>query len=381
MLLKISEFFQSELMEGNAVWRFGLVLLGILITLAAGKILQFIIQRIVNLRRAEGKKESFSIFLESISKPIFVGVFAIGLYVCRTLLVWDNPDTAEVIEGLHPDILKGWIGAAKIIGVFALASGLNKLLDVVEHVLGSAVKETNITLDDMLVPIIRRAVRITIIIVAVLFVLDLLIGLENIKSVLVGAGVGGIAIALAAKDTVANLFGSITIFADKPFQINDLVRIENFLGTIEEVGFRSTRLRTLDGHQVTVPNEKIAQSMIENLGRRPFIRRTSNITITYDSGPEKAEKAVTLIKEILTSIPEISSDANYPPRVYFDEFNDCSLNIYMSYWVRPVDFWFAKETHQRINLEMMRRFRDAGIEFAFPTQTLYIKKDDDRSWS
>ncbi|MHC4266582.1 MAG: mechanosensitive ion channel family protein, partial [Planctomycetota bacterium] len=107
----------------------------------------------------------------------------------------------------------------------------------------------------------------------------------------------------------------------------------------------------------------------------PFIRRISNITITYGSGHEKAKKAVEIIKKILADVEEVNRDEKRPPRVYFNEFNDWSLNIYMSYWVKPPDFWLYNEVNERVNLEMMRQFKAAGIEFAFPTQTLHVKKE------
>jgi len=119
----------------------------------------------------------------------------------------------------------------------------------------------------------------------------------------------------------------------------------------------------------------IANTSVENIGKRPFIRRTSNITITYDSGHTKAKRAVEIIKEVLAGVPEVNTDPEKPPRVYFSDFNDCSLNIYMSYWVRPPDYWLYHQVNEQVNLEIMKRFEAEQIEFAFPTQTLYVKKD------
>jgi MscS family membrane protein len=119
--------------------------------------------------------------------------------------------------------------------------------------------------------------------------------------------------------------------------MGELVKIGDHLGPVEEVGFRSTRIRTLQGHLVTIPNSVITNSSVENIGRRPFIRRTSNITITYDSGHTKAKRAVEIIKEVLAGVQEVNTDPEKPPRVYFSDFNEWSLNIYMSYWVKPVD--------------------------------------------
>jgi MscS family membrane protein len=187
----------------------------------------------------------------------------------------------------------------------------------------------------MLVPVIRKSLRVTIAILAAIYIVDNVLN-QDVKSILLGAGVGGIAIALAAKETIANFFGSITIFADRPFQIDEMIKVGDHTGPVETVGFRSTRIRTLQGHLVTVPNSTIANSTVENIGRRPFIRRTSNITITYGSGHSKASRAVEIIKEVLSDVPEVNLNSDTMPRVYFNEFNDWSLNIYMSYWVRPI---------------------------------------------
>ncbi len=361
-----------ELVRGNAIWRFGLILLAVLITMAAGRIVQFLVAGYTARQKEKQTHPVLAGLLESIGKPLYVAVFALGLKLCKSILVFEGANTV----GLSANIDKGWDVAVKIILAFAVAFALNKMVDVMELYLGRAVGKTATNLDDMLLPVVRKSLRVTITLLAALFILDLLVDLENIKSVLVGAGVGGIAIALAAKDTIANLFGSLTIFAVRPFQINDLVQIEGCKGNVEEVGLRGTKIRTLEGNLVILPNDKVVNSTIENFGRRPSIRRTSSITITYDSGPEKAEAAVNIIKDILALIPEVNQDSQNPPRVFFDEFNDSSLNLYMTYWVKPPDWWMFQEVNQRVNLEMMRRFRQAGIEFAFPTQTLYLKKDD-----
>lgn len=158
--------------------------------------------------------------------------------------------------------------------------------------------------------------------------------------------------------------------------MDERIKIGEHDGPVEEVGFRSTRIRTLDGHLVTIPNNTIANANIENIGKRPFIRRKANITITYDSGCDKTKRAVEIIKDVLTNTPEVNTDPNYPPRVYFSDFNDCSLNIFMLYWVKPPDYWLYQEVNERVNFEIMKRFEAEAIEFAFPTQTLYLKKDE-----
>lgn len=363
-----------ELITGNPLWRLGLVLLGIMLTLAVGKLLQFACLRVLQRNRRRSRWPMLTSILESLLKPMYVTVFAIGLNICKSFIVFDNPAT-ETVEGLDPSIHTGWTVAVKIVLAFAIGYAAMKLVDVLEIWLMKAADRTVTSLDNMLVPILRKSMRITIILITALFIMDVIVVLENLKTVLVGAGVGGLAIALAAKETIANLFGSITIFADRPFQIGDLVQIEGHLGFVEDVGIRSTRMRTWDGHMITLPNGFVINANIDNLSARPAIRRMSDITITYDAGPAKAEQAVAIIKAILAETPEVDTHPHRTPRVYFNEFNSASLNILMIYWVTPADWWLFQAVNEKINLEMMRRFAQAGIEFAFPTQTLYLKKN------
>ncbi len=358
-----------EVVKGNAAWRLVLMLLVILVTMAAGRIVQFMLTGYANRTERKRGDGALALLVRSLVKPAYVAVFAAGVYVAKIPLFFDEK------VGIQPNVSKTWDIVVRTIVAIAVAYALYKLVDVVEHYLNRVVSKTETTLDDMLVPVVRKALRMTITIVAILLMSENLMGPDKVKSLFLSAGIGGIAVALAAKDTIANFFGSVTIFADRPFHMGEVVKIGDNKGPVEEVGFRSTRLRTLEGHLVTIPNSVLVNTAVENISMRPFIRRTSNITITYDSGHAKACKAVEIIKEILSGVPEVNVDPDRPPRVYFNEFNDWSLNIYMSYWVKPPDHWLAQEVHERVNLEMMKRFEEAGIEFAFPSQTLYVKKD------
>ena len=358
-----------EIIRGNALWRFGGVLLMVLVTLAAGRIVQYIINSYsARLERKTGTN-ALVLLLRALAKPAYVAVFAAGFFACKGLLYFNDE------SGIGTSVGVTWMKLANVLAAIAVAYALYRLVDVAEHFLHKVVGRTATKLDDMLVPVIRKSLRITITIVAALLIAENILD-QNVKSLLLSAGVGGLAIALAAKDTIANFFGSITIFADRPFQVQELVKINGHYGAVEEVGFRSSRIRTLEGHLVTIPNSTIANTEIENVGQRPFIRRTSNITITYDSSTKKTQRAVEIIKEVLSKVPEINSDSDRPPRVYFSDFNDWALNIYMIYWVKPPDYWLYQEVNERINFQIMKLFEAEGIEFAFPSQTLYLKKDD-----
>lgn len=367
----LASLFNYEIVRGNELWRFGLMMLIFIVVLFVGRVAQFTLKKYAEKLLKKNGENTLTLVLNSLINPIYVAVFAAGVYFAKYAVYFNDKD------GIEMDIAKGWDNLARVLMAISMAYALFKLVDVVEYYLNKLTSRSETTLDDMLVPIIRKALRLTITVIAILIISENILGEGKIKSLLLSAGVGGIAIALAAKDTIANFFGSITIFADRPFQMGEMIKVGEHCGPVEEVGIRSTRIRTLQGHLVTVPNNEIANTQIENISRRPFIRRNADITITYDSGAEKAEQAVKIIHRILADVEEINTDPDRPPRVYFDKFNDCSLNIYMSYWVKPPDYWVYQEVNQRVNLEMMRQFSKAGIEFAFPTQTLYMKKEDE----
>ncbi|MBW7992294.1 MAG: mechanosensitive ion channel family protein [Planctomycetes bacterium] len=365
----LTKTINYEIIKGNAIWRFGLVLLVVLAAMATGRIVQFAVNSYAG-RRAQKKGEGpLTLLLKAMANPIYVGVFAAGVFFAKIPLHFSDE------TGIRMAISNGWTTIARMILAIAAAYGLYRLVDVIEYYLNRLVGKTETKLDDMLVPIVRKALRLTIAIIAALLISENILGADKVKSLMLSAGVGGIAVALAAKDTIANFFGSVTIFADRPFQMGELVKIGEHVGPVEEVGFRSTRIRTLQGHLVTIPNSVITTSSVENIGRRPFIRRTSNVTITYDSGHTKTKRAVEIIKEVLAGVPQLNSNPDNPPRVYFSDFNDWSLNIYMSYWVKPADYWLYHKVNEQVNLEIMKRFETEQIEFAFPSQTLYVKKD------
>jgi MscS family membrane protein len=191
-----------------------------------------------------------------------------------------------------------------------------------------------------------------------------------------GLGVGGLAVALAARPTIENLIGGLMILADRPYRVGQRIIVRGNDGIVQQIGLRSTKIRLLRGPQVSIPNEEMAKAEIENVARRQYIRRSSNITIRYDTPPEKVEKAVDIIKEILDD--HEGMDAKRPPRVYFTEFNPDSLNISMMYWYHPGKLWKSRAFSQKVNVKIMQEFGKEGIKFAYPTTTTYLAQEDDQ---
>ncbi len=268
---------------------------------------------------------------------------------------------------------------ANTAGAILLAVGVGYLLywlvEVPTAWLTRMAVKTKSKLDDMLVPVIRKSLRVTVVLLVLVQIAQVLSD-KPITSIIAGLGIGGLAFALAAQDSIKNIFGSIVLFVDKPFEIGDRIVVDGHDGPVEEVGLRSTRIRTLDGHLITVPNGQLANKTIQNIGKRPFIKRTANITITYDTPPEKIDKALEILKELLANHEGMNKEL--PPRVYFSDFNAYSLNLLVIYWYHPPNYWEFMAFGERFNKEVFQRFNEEGIEFAFPTQTLFLAGDPAR---
>ncbi|MBN2475952.1 MAG: mechanosensitive ion channel family protein [Pirellulales bacterium] len=257
------------------------------------------------------------------------------------------------------------------------------LVSVVDLVLRRFTAKTESVLDDQIVPLIRKTLRVFVVVVGTMFVVDSVFD-QDIGALLAGLGIAGLAVSLAAQDSLKNLFGSITILLDRPFQIGERIIYAGYDGVIEEIGFRSTKLRTLTDNVVTIPNSAIVNEAVENVARRRSIRRIMDVTITYDTPREKIEQAVQILRDILEEedlrepIHQTIKGDEFPPRVYFNDFNSQSLNIRVIYWYIPPAYWDFLDHAQRLNLRIFSEFEKAGIEFAFPTQTLLLAGDPKR---
>jgi MscS family membrane protein len=177
--------------------------------------------------------------------------------------------------------------------------------------------------------------------------------------------IGGLAIALAAQDTLKSLLGSLMILIDQPYRVGERIVAGGHDGVVERIGLRSTQIRQLDGNVTSIPNENMAAMNIENIGRRGSIRRKTQLRIATGTPREKVEEAVEIARQILADHEGMQPEN--PPRVYFEEFNPDSLSIRIFYWYEPPDYWAFCDFSERVNLEIIQRFAEAGIELAPPT--------------
>ena len=197
-------------------------------------------------------------------------------------------------------------------------------------------------------------------------------------SVLAGLGVGGLAVALAARDSLANLLGSMLIMIEKPFRVGHYVRVSGGEGTVEDVGFRSTRIRTPDNSLISIPNNSVVNATVENLSLREMRRQRFLIQVTYDTPREKLEELMAGIKQLITDHP-MTNKTNF--NVRFNDFGESSLNILVYFHIETTDYSAELEAREEILLQIMDLAKELGIDFAFPTRTLVIEPTPQRQRS
>ncbi len=304
---------------------------------------------------------------EAFRTPFMVLLYSVGIYLSATNILLDMP---QKIQDITAKLLAALIAST-------LAWGLYRSVDVLCEWLSRYADKTESKLDDLIIMLLRKTLKVLILVISLLLIGQNILGI-NITTLLAGAGIFGLAIAFAAQDTIANFFGSIMIVLDKPFYVGDRITVGEYTGVVKSVGFRSIRLETADGHMITLPNKKITESAIENITARPFIKFLTNLTLTYGTTPDKMRRAMAILHEILEN--HEGFDAERPPRIFFDAFNDWSLNLKVILWYHPGDWLLAMEWITKVNLEILQRFNDEGIEFAFPTNTTYLVNDDDKKF-
>jgi MscS family membrane protein len=355
-------FFPEWLLQ-SSLWRYVTLIVVLAVLYIGGRLLTSFLESMTVALKNSVEKTRLRLVLRAAVWPMRLLIVAIAVYATQEILV-----LPKAADGFAETIVN-------ILGTIAIVVFLYRLLDVVEHELTKFVTREDNEFDLNLVQMVRVVAKVLIVVFGFIYLLKAATG-KPMTTLLAGLGIGGLAVALAAQDTLKNLFGSFMLMIDKPFVVGDWVRIEGENATVEEIGLRSTRIRTFGGHVITIPNEKMAGMSIENVQRRPFVRRWLNVTITYDTPPDKVEKAVSLIRDILTDRPEL--DPCHPAKVHFNEFNDASLNIMAAYWFRKNDYWESIAFNEKINFEIMRAYEKEGIEFAFPTTTTYLAHDERR---
>lgn len=309
----------------------------------------------------------------SVSKEFRIAIHKMAIPLSYLFIV-------QVVDWLFPSLIfpahvAHYVSLGfKIIEPIFLTIALYRFVDIISLIFKAKAEKTETSLDDQLVPLFRKTAKVFVLAFGLVYLLN---NLDfNLTALIAGVSIGGLAFALAAQDTIKNLFGSLMIFVDRPFQIGDLVSLEGTLGTIEEVGFRSTRVRTPANSLVSVPNGKVVDMVIDNLGMRIYRRFQTNISLTYDTPVELIETYVEGLKQIVLNHPKTNKE-NF--EIHLNDMAASSLNVFVNIFF--VDEGWSSELKARheIITEAIRLAEVLKVRFAFPTQTLHLETTPDKT--
>ena len=342
----------SQSYYGNSLQSWFIALSIIVLSVMLGKVIYWFFSKVVRLVTDKSENKLDDIIVDMVEEPAVFMVVVIGIWLAFQSLILSETIT-RIIDSAYQVIialLVGWL--------------LSRLFDALykQYMLPLA-KRTENDLDDQLLPVLSKGVKM------IIWAMAIIIGLNNagydVAALIAGLGIGGLALAMAAKDTVSNVFGGFTIFTDQPFKINDRIKIAGFDGTVVEIGVRSTRLKNLEGRIVTIPNAKFADAPVENVSLEPSRKVKLDLGLTYAMSAEQMQAGM----DLLQTINAENEHTEENPVISFNGFGDFAMNIMFIYYIKKGEDIAA--TQSEINMEILKRFNKAGLEFAFPTQTIY----------
>ena len=276
------------------------------------------------------------------------------------------------VLGLRDSVLDVVGLATSFLAAVAAAWAAYRLVDVFCDFLKNKASHTSNKFDDMLVPLARRTLKIFVVVFCLVFVASRLS--EDLWSIMAGLGLGSLALGFAAKDSFENLLGTFTVLLDKPFQIGDWVVVRDVEGSVEQVGFRSTRIRTFYNSVITVPNREFVASSVDNMGERRYRRIKTQLSLTYDTPPEKIEAFCEGIREIIRSHPYMRKDYYH---VYLNQFGASSLDVLLYCFVETPEWATELRERHRLFADILRLAEELKVSFAFPTQTIQMQQPED----
>ena len=344
-----------EAVIGIEVWQFiGLGAMALIIVVVHFLVV-WALSTAIKQRTVSKRHEFWHQELASLHRPFFLMLGAITLAIGFPVLDFDA-DVEQVVK-IFANFASTFAGV--LVGF--------RLVDVAADYWREIAEETDSKLDDQLVPLARTAGKIFVGAIGAIFILQNLN--INITSLVAGLGIGGVAIALASQDTLKNLLGGATILADKPFQVGDWVIVGDIEGTVEQVGFRSTRIRTFADSLITVPNARMTDTAVNNMGQRTWRRYYTTVGLAYHTDPDRIQAFVEGIRAIVRSADDMRHDYYI---VELHSFGDSALNV-MVYTFIAASTWNEElRTRHVFNLNMIRLANELQVEFAFPTQTLHV---------
>ncbi len=337
---------------------FVLVFLGLFVDVA----IRFLLSTIVRFARKDsrlGDTESDKLAERKVWKPIGLLAQAATWYY------------GSWIIGFPLGLMKVLAVGLKLFTVFAAVWTTFRIIDWVAGFIARQALGTKTKFDDLLVPLIQKCLKTFAVCAGVIFFADVF-DLE-VTAIVGGLGLGGAALAFASQDTLSNLFGSLTVLADRPFEIGDWIVSDGVEGTVENVGMRSTRVRTFYNSLITLPNSRLTTSVVDNMGRRQFRRFNTSIGVQYDTTPEQIDAFCEGIREIIRRHPYTRKDYF---QVYLNSFGASSVDILLYMFFECSDWPTELRERHRLLIDVMKLAEKLGVQFAFPTQTLHMFQED-----
>ena len=363
------EFLSIEFLNNSVkdyLYFFLVIIIGLIITKPMISYLLKIAYKLFGSKDSDNERDMLKSLLR---KPLYYFFLLMILYIGLNSLnfpeEWGLVDSSEF--GLKMVLDKGFY-LAVICSIFWT---ILRSVEFIGVKLKDRAAQTESKVDDGLIPFAIDLTKVLVYIFALVIILGNVFNV-NITALVAGLGVGGVAIALASKESIENLLGSFTIFFDKPFAVGDVITLGGVTGKVEKVGFRSTRIRTFDKSIVTVPNKNVINTELDNLGVRPVRRVKFNIGLTYDTTIEQIKNIVNDIQKLVDDHPMTNEDG----RVRFLSFGASSLDIMVLYYVNSPEWEDLINTQQKINYNIIEIVNKHKSEFAFPSTSVYIEKNN-----
>jgi len=347
----MEEFLAKEF-YGNSFLNWCICISAIIGSIIIGKILYVISSNYLKKLAAKTKTQLDDILIDMIEEPLVIFLSLLGIKYSLNILI------------LPAEVNKFLASSIAVLIVCVIGWGLLRVFNsLFAEYLTPLAKSTESVLDDQIISIFRKGINLIIICLTTLVAISN--AGYNIGTLLAGLGIGGLALALAAQDTVGNFFGGVTLIADKPFKINDRVQVHGHDGDIIDIGLRSTRLRTIGDNQVvTIPNSMFTSGAIKNISSEPARTINLDLGLTYDTTVEQIDLGMNILSDIVKKNNHV--EKNYITS--FNAFNDFSLNIKFRYYIKKKENYFSVQTE--INREILKQFNANKLDFAFPTQTI-----------
>ena len=311
---------------------------------------------IVRKAAKKTKTKLDDVIVDTVEEPVLVAIVLVGMYIALNFLT-----LPAKIASVTSTFLKVLL---MVDGIWLIS---RTLIELIENFIKPVLEETQPDMGEHFIYLSKRITKIIIWALGVLFIISNL-G-YNISTVIAGLGIGGVAIALAAKDLISNMFGGVTVITDMPFKVGDRIRVGGIDGKVQEIGIRSTKIKSLDGTQYIVPNSKMTDSIIENVSREKSRKVKMSIGLEYGTSNKNIEKAKKIIEDIIKK----NKATDEKVLAYFTEFGDFSLNILVIYYIKDIKKILSAK--DEINMKIKEQFEKAKINMAFPTQVMYMRED------